>query len=78
MSDDEGPIRHGAASDDGVRREPVASNRSELGGTRLQHAVSPPEEHPSKIPYCGSTDPLHQLIDSAGIKVEGEGEWHAR
>jgi hypothetical protein len=25
------------------------------------------------IPYRGSTGPLHLLIDSTGIKVEGEG-----
>jgi len=25
-----------------------------------------------------SSEPLHLLIDSTGIKVEGEGEWHAR
>ena len=31
-----------------------------------------------KIPYRGSQDPLHLLVDSTGIKVEGEGEWHAR
>ena len=30
------------------------------------------------IPYRGSDGPLHLLIDSTGIKVEGEGEWHAR
>lgn len=30
------------------------------------------------IPYRGSQGPLHLLIDSTGIKVEGEGEWHAR
>lgn len=30
------------------------------------------------IPYCGSQGPLHLLVDSTGIKVEGEGEWHAR
>ncbi|MBD9529806.1 IS5 family transposase [Paracoccus sp. PAR01] len=30
------------------------------------------------IPYRGSLGPLHLLIDSTGIKVEGEGEWHAR
>jgi hypothetical protein len=30
------------------------------------------------IPYRGSNGPLHLLIDSIGIKVEGEGEWHAR
>lgn len=30
------------------------------------------------IPYRGSDAPLHLLIDSTGIKVEGEGEWHRR
>ncbi len=30
------------------------------------------------IPYRGSKGPLHLLIDSTGIKVEGGGEWHAR
>ena len=27
------------------------------------------------IPHRGSKGPLHLLIDSTGIKVEGEGEW---
>jgi len=30
------------------------------------------------IPYRGSPGPLNLLIDSTGIKAEGEGEWHAR
>lgn len=32
------------------------------------------------LPYRGSNGRLHLLIDSTGIKVEGEGEgeWHAR
>ena len=30
------------------------------------------------IPYCGSDGPLHLLVDSTGMKVEGEGEWNAR
>ena len=30
------------------------------------------------IPTRGSKGPLHLLVDSTGIKVEGEGEWHAR
>ena len=30
------------------------------------------------LPYRGSAGPLHLLIDSTGIKVEGEGEWNAR
>lgn len=30
------------------------------------------------IPYRGSSGPLHLLIDSTGIKAEGEGAWHSR
>ena len=30
------------------------------------------------IPYRGPNGRLHALIDSTGIKVEGEGEWNAR
>jgi hypothetical protein len=30
------------------------------------------------IPHRGGQGPLHLLIDSTGIKVEGEGEWNAR
>ena len=30
------------------------------------------------IPFRGSSGPLHLLIDSTGIKAEGEGEWNAR
>lgn len=30
------------------------------------------------IPYRGSQGPLNLLVDSTGIKAEGEGEWHAR
>ena len=31
-----------------------------------------------QLPYRGGTGPLHLLVDSTGIKVRGEGEWHAR
>ncbi len=30
------------------------------------------------LPYRGSKDPLNLLLDSTGIKAEGEGEWNAR
>lgn len=30
------------------------------------------------IPFKGSAGPLHLLVDSTGIKAEGEGEWNAR
>lgn len=29
------------------------------------------------IPYRGGTGPLHLLIDAAGIKAKGEGDWNA-
>jgi hypothetical protein len=32
----------------------------------------------ANIPHRGSQGPLHLLIDSTGIKAEGEGEWNAR
>lgn len=31
-----------------------------------------------ELPYRGGTGPLNLLIDSTGIKAEGEGEWNAR
>ena len=31
-----------------------------------------------QLPYKGSGGPLHLLVDSTGIKVRGEGAWHAR
>lgn len=33
---------------------------------------------PVAIPYRSSPGPLHLLVDSTGIKAEGEGEWNAR
>lgn len=30
------------------------------------------------LPYRGGTGPLNLLIDSTGLKAEGEGEWNAR
>lgn len=33
---------------------------------------------PIAIPCRGASGPLHLLIDSTGIKAEGEGEWNAR
>jgi hypothetical protein len=32
----------------------------------------------AQLPCRGSGGPLHLLVDSTGIKVRGEGEWHAR
>ena len=31
-----------------------------------------------RLPYRGGKGPLNLLIDSTGIKAEGEGEWNAR
>jgi Transposase DDE domain len=30
------------------------------------------------MPHRGSGGPLHLLVDSTGMKVEGKGEWNAR
>tara|TARA_R110000787_G_scaffold277172_1_gene386360 strand:+ start:2985 stop:3929 length:945 start_codon:yes stop_codon:yes gene_type:complete len=89
---DEGSVQHGAPADDRVRREPAAAGWPRLVGARLQHAV-PPSEDPGRqhpLPWVeGPAAPAHPLsghccaipcraVDSTGIKVEGEGEWHAR
>ena len=66
--------------------------RSGLGCAGLQHPQPPiarkvngtfTERSQKKtlkvhIPYRGSQGSLHLLIDSTGLKVEGEGEWNAR
>ncbi|WP_246831563.1 IS5 family transposase, partial [Thioclava sp. L04-15] len=51
--------------------------RKRSGKLQLQ-TVQFPGIRSVNIPYRGSTGPLHLLIDSTGIKVEGEGEWNAR
>ena len=52
--------------------------RAGLVSAGLQHLVSATKTLSVAIPYKGSTGPLHLLIDSTGIKAEGEGEWNAR
>jgi hypothetical protein len=49
-----------------------------LGSAGLPHIVRRQRTLPVNIPYRGSRGPLHFLIDSTGIKAEGEGEWNAR
>ena len=78
MSDDEGPRRHGARADDRVLREPVAVDRPGLAGAEFQHPQPTAENPEGQHPLSRVAGPLHLLIDSTGIKVEGEGEWNAR
>ncbi len=50
-----------------------------MGGAGLQHAVPPPEDprgEASLSQFAGRGS--HLLIDSTGLKVEGEREWNAR
>ena len=56
-----------------ARREAPSPDRPRLVGAGLQHAEPPPEDLKVNIPYRGSQGPLHLLIDSTGIKAEGEG-----
>ena len=78
LPDDEGAVRHGFAADDRFRREPAFSNRSELSGARLQHAVPPSEVPRCECPVSRLQGPVHLPIDSTVIKIEGKGEWNAR
>jgi hypothetical protein len=75
---DEGSVRHGAQADDRLCRVPASVDRTGLGGARLQHPQPSPEDLEGQLPYRGSQGPLYLLVDSTGIKVEGEGEWNAR
>lgn len=61
-----------------VCRKPSGLDRLGLDGAELQHLEPLPEDLEGKHSYRGSGDPLHLLIDSTCIKVEGEGEWNAR
>ena len=56
----------------------LRAHRAGLGGAGLQHPVPAPEDLGRDIPYRGSQGQLHLLIDSTGIRAEGEGGWHAR
>ncbi len=78
MPDDEGAFRHGAPSDDRVRGEPSAARRPRLDGAGFQHAEPTTEDACRHHPLPWLAGPLNLLIDSTGIKAEGEGEWHAR
>lgn len=93
MPFNEAAVRHGTSADDRHCRKPAAAGRPRLGGARLQNPVPshcPASDLQGKsaergqktlavnIPYRGAKGPLHLLIDSTRIKVEGEGEWHAR
>ena len=49
------------------------------GGAGFQHGSSRRRKSLAvSIPYRGSQGSLNLLIDSTGIKAEGEGEWQAR
>ena len=79
LPDAEGALRHGAQADDRVRREFAPADRAGLGGAGLRATLCRRQKTLKvDIPYRGSQGPLHLLIDSTGIKVEGEGEWNAR
>jgi hypothetical protein len=60
----------------------VESLRRQVGLGRAVHDFSTLSRRQKTLavnnPYRGSNGPLHLLIDSTGIKVEGEGAWHAR
>ena len=74
LSDDEGAVRHGTQADDRFRRELALVDRPRLDGAELQHPQPSPEDVEGQHPVSRFAGPLHLLIDSTGIKVEGEGE----
>lgn len=78
LPDNEGSFRLGAPADDRLRRQPSAADGPGLGRARLQHIVAAPEDPEGEHPLPRLGRPPDLLVDSTGIKVEGEGEWNAR
>lgn len=79
LSDHESFVWDALEANNRLCSEPVADGRPGLGRARLQYAVPSPEVSESETTLSrGRTGPLNLLIDSTGIKSEGEGEWNAR
>ena len=70
--DQTGKLRRSLVQDREIFARSFATSFSRSKPSSRQKALA------VNIPYRGSTGPLHLLIDSTGIKAEGEGEWHAR
>ncbi len=79
MPDAESPVWPATSTDIWVREEPAAIGRAGLDGAGFQHPL-PTSENTEREPAVSwrATRPLNLLIDSTGIKAEGEGEWNAR
>lgn len=78
MSDDESALWDGALTNDRLRRKLAEIGRAGVDGSGFQHTVAPPEDPHREHPLSRLAGPLHLFFDSTGIKVEVEGEWHAR
>lgn len=88
MSYAEGPFWHAAPPENWVRSKLAAFGWFGLGSAGLQHLMPSVERQAIAkqfaeggrrtlnvcLPYCDSKVPLNLLIDSTGIKAEGEGE----
>ena len=74
----EGAVRDAAPVDNRFCTKLVAVGWLGLGCARLQHAVPPPEDSERELALSGRYRAADLLIDSTGIKSEGEGERNAR
>ena len=78
MSDAEGPVWHAASPDNRVRPELAAAGWVGLGRAGFQHLMSTSADTEREPAVSRIYRALNLLIDSTGIKAEGEGEWNAR
>ena len=80
MSYAEGPVWHAASPGNWVRPELAAAGWVGLDWAAPDFSTLCRRQQTLNVslPYRGSTGPLNLLIDSTGIKAEGEGEWNAR
>jgi hypothetical protein len=91
LHDDESAIRNGASPDDCLCGKPAAAHGAGLGCARFQHHLPPPKDACRQHSISWREGPVApaypsrglqanhcRAVDSAGIKVEGKGEWNAR
>jgi hypothetical protein len=79
LSDAEGPVWHAASPDNWVRPELVEAGWVGLDWAAPDFSTLCRRQQTLNVslPYRGSKGPLNLLIDSTGIKAEGEGAFSA-
>lgn len=73
-----GPSDNGDPADTGLRRELAAVGQVNWAVPDFSTLCRRQKTLNVSLPFRGGTGPLSLLINSTGIKSQGEGEWNAR